>query len=85
MNTFHLVISTPDGNAFDGDAAMLSLRGAEGDLAVMAGHIPFITSVQPGKCKVTAEDESIREGVVSTGLLTVSEEAVILLANSFTW
>ena len=55
MNTFHLVISTPDGNLFDGDAAMLSLRGSEGDLAIMAGHIPFITSVKSGKCCVTLD------------------------------
>ena len=85
MNTFHLVISTPDGNLFDGEAAILSLRGAEGDLAIMAGHIPFITSVQPGPCKVTLEDGSVREGATEGGLLTVSAESTILLSGSFHW
>ena len=45
MNTFRLIVSSPDGNLFDGDAVMLTLRGVEGDLAIMAGHVPFLTSV----------------------------------------
>lgn len=85
MNPFHLIISTPDGNLFDGDAAVLSLRGAEGDLAVMAGHIPFVTSVQPGKCCVTLADGSEKEGCTEGGLLTVSAESTILLSGSFHW
>ncbi len=85
MNTFHLVISTPDGNLFDGDAAVLSLRGAEGDLAIMAGHIPFITSVKPGKCYVTLEDGDTKEGTSEGGLLTVSAESTIFLSGSFHW
>ena len=46
MNTFGLTISSPDGNIFQGEAVKLSVRGIEGDLAVMAGHIPFITAVK---------------------------------------
>lgn len=47
MNTFRLLISTPDGNVFDGAVVQLCLRGSEGDLAVMAGHIPFMTAYAP--------------------------------------
>ena len=52
MKEFRLVISSPDGTIFDRDITNISLRGANGDLAVMAGHIPFITSVKPGECKI---------------------------------
>ena len=47
MNTFQLNISSPDGKIFEGAVARITVRGAEGDLAVMAGHVPFITSVRP--------------------------------------
>ena len=85
MNTFKLTVAAPDGNIFDGDAACLSLRGTEGDLAVMAGHVPFITAVKP--CTVTLElpDETIREGSVDGGLLTVAADSVTWLAGSFRW
>ena len=74
MSTFKLVISSPDGDVFKGDAEMLTVRGTEGDLAVLAGHIPFITSVQPSDCKILLEDGTEKSGHTEGGLLTVSPE-----------
>ena len=47
MNTFTMEISSPNGSLFHEDINMIALRGADGDLAVMAGHIPFVTAVKP--------------------------------------
>lgn len=85
MNVFKLTVAAPDGNAFEGEAACLSLRGTEGELAVMAGHVPFITAVKPGAVSIELPDESIREGTVDGGLLTVAPDGVTLLAGSFRW
>ena len=85
MNTFRLIVASPDGNVFDGEAACVSMRGAEGDFAVMAGHIPFITSVKPGECKVELPDGEEKIGTLDSGLLTVANEAVTLLSGSFKW
>lgn len=85
MNSFHLVIATSDGAAFDDTAAILSLRGTEGDLAVMAGHIPLITAVKAGKCRITLPDGTEKEGAVDGGLLMTSPEKTILLSESFHW
>ncbi len=56
MNTFPLTVASPDGNLFHGEAVQLTLRGSEGDLAVLAGHIPFITAVKPGACRILLPD-----------------------------
>ncbi len=85
MNTFKLTIASPDGNKFSDEAQMLIVRGIDGDLAIMAGHIPFITALQPCDCKVTLPDETERLGTVDGGLLTVSEKGVTLLSGSFRW
>ena len=85
MNTFKLVISSPDGNVFEGEIAQLILRGAGGDLAVMAGHIPFITPVKPGVCRLFAEDGSETVAKTAGGLLTVANEGTTLLSDSFEW
>lgn len=84
MNTFLLVISSPDGNRFEGEATGLYLRGSEGDLAVLAGHIPFVTSVLPCDCKITTEEDE-KIGHTEGGILTVSEDRVTLLSGTFTW
>ena len=85
MNTFSLTIATPDGNRFQDDVYALFLRGAEGDLAVMAGHTPFITSVMAGQCRLHLTDDTERSATLDGGLLTVSADAVTLLSGSFRW
>ena len=85
MNSYNLVISSPDGTIFDGQAVFLSLRGAEGELAVMAGHIPFITSVKPCECKVELSDGTEKKARIDGGLLTVDAGKVTLLSGSFKW
>ena len=85
MKTYQLTVSTPDGYAYDGDVCSLFLRGAEGDLAVMAGHIPFVTTVKAGECRILLEDESEKTGFADGGILTVSSEKVTFLSASFHW
>lgn len=81
MNTFELTASSPDGNAFKGTVVKLTLRGHDGDLAIMAGHIPFVTTVKPCICRI--ETENGFEHLLRTdgGILTVSENKVTLLSG----
>ena len=85
MKSFSLKISSPDGNLFDGNAVKLVVRGTEGELAVLAGHVPFATSVKPCDCKIETEDGKERIGHTEGGLLTVSETSVMLLSGKFRW
>ena len=84
MNTFKLKISTPDGDMYSGEAVKLDVRGLEGELAVMTGHIPFMTALKPCDCKLLLSDGSERVGNIDGGLLSVGAE-VTLLASSFKW
>ena len=85
MKTFPLIISSPDGDLFRGDAGMLILRGTEGDLAVMAGHVPFVTAVIRGACVVITGTDERKEGVIEEGLLTVDADRTTVLTSGLTW
>ncbi len=85
MNTFKLQIAAPDGMRYDGDAVQISVRGIEGDLAVMAGHIPFVTALKSGECRVYTDEKTIRKANCSGGMLMVSKDCVRLLSSDFTW
>ena len=85
MKTFKFVISTPDGNLFEGNIARVSLRGAEGDLAIMANHTPFVTSVKPCRAHIELEDGSVKEFQVERGLLSVGSNKVTLMSGSAEW
>ncbi len=84
MSTFPLRISSPDGDLYRGDAEMLILRGTEGDLAIMAGHIPFVTAVVHGNCVIIAAEGERKEGVIEEGLLTVDKDQETVLTSALT-
>ena len=85
MKAFALKISTPEGDVFSGEVLSVSVRGAEGDLAVMAGHIPFVSPIRPCYCKITLEDGTEKIGHTDGGILTVSAEKTVILTGSFAW
>ena len=83
MAKFNLTVSTPDGNAFSGDITCLILRGTCGDLAILAGHAPFATSVKAGKVRIEIDEDNALVGIVDGGLLTVAKDKAVLLSSSF--
>lgn len=83
MKNYHLIISTPNGNVFDGEAAMLTVRGSEGDLAVLAGHIPFVTAVKECEGSIVFEDNTEKKARIGGGILTVSRNVTTLLTSDF--
>ena len=84
MKEFHLQIVTPDGLVFDGQAGQLSVRSIDGDVAILAGHIPYVTALKEGECRVYVGDE-IKKANCSGGLLTVTKEDVRLVSSDFDW
>ncbi len=85
MSNYLLIISSPEGEIFRGNVSAFFARGAEGDLAVLARHTPFVTTVKPCDCKITKEDGEEVIAKTEGGILTVSEEKVIFLTGSFKW
>ena len=83
MNTYPLTISSPDGNLYTAPASGLVLRGVEGELAILAGHVPFTTSVVPCTVRITTEGGEEKIGKTEGGILTVSPDGVVLLSGSF--
>mgnify|MGYP002518317896 CR=1 FL=1 len=83
MKTFELVVSTPNGNAYDDKVLEISVRGVEGSLAVRAGHIPFITSVCAGEIRITNPEADDFIAIISDGILTVTAEKTTLLVGEF--
>ncbi len=85
MNSFKLKISTPDGNAFVGDVVKLDVRGIEGELAIMAKHMPFLTAVKAGDIRLLLPDGDERTAELDGGLLNVNNDDVTLLAVGCRW
>lgn len=86
MNSFHLQIVSLDGMFFDGDAKQISLRTVDGDIAIRAGHIPYVTAIGAGECRVYVEDtQKPRRAACIGGFINVSKDKVLIAATTFEW
>ena len=59
--------------------------GIGGELAVLAGHIPFVTALADGDSRVYLPDGTIKQGHADGGMLMVSNECVRVMALRFSW
>ena len=77
---FHLTIATVDKNLFSGEAYSVMCPGREGELTVLAQHMPFITILEKGELRVKKEKDAPLEAFpVERGLLEASKEGVVVL------
>ena len=65
MAELHLEFVSPESVLFSGDVDQVDLPGAEGDMGILAGHAPLVTTLRPGI--VTIFRGGAREAVVVTG------------------
>ena len=77
--TFELV--SPERLLVSGEASVVTLPGADGDMGVMENHAPVMTSLRPGLVSATMEDGSDAEFFVRGGFAEVSPESVTVLAE----
>ena len=65
MAELHFEFVSPESVLFSGDVDQVDLPGAEGDMGILAGHAPLVTTLRPGI--VTIFRGGAREPVVVTG------------------
>jgi len=65
MAALHFEFVSPESVLFSGDVDQVDLPGAEGDMGILAGHAPLVTTLRPGI--VTIYREGRREAVVVVG------------------
>lgn len=85
MNTFRLIISSPEEKCFDDEIQSVSLRGICGDLKILKGHIPFVTQITPGGCVITKKDGTKTTARINGGFLYIENNKSILISHSVTF
>jgi F-type H+-transporting ATPase subunit epsilon len=54
QKTFDLSVVTPEGSVFEGEAQMLIVPGAAGEIGVLARHAPLVAMLKAGEIRVKA-------------------------------
>ncbi|MBI5821647.1 MAG: ATP synthase F1 subunit epsilon [Verrucomicrobia bacterium] len=75
-----LEIVTPEAIAYSEQVDMVVLPGAAGELGVLAGHEPLMTTIVPGELRITKDGEETVMAIGS-GFAEITGEAVRVLAD----
>jgi F-type H+-transporting ATPase subunit epsilon len=80
---FDVSLVTPDGPAFEGEAEMLIVPGAAGEIGVLARHAPLIATLKAGSTRVylDVDAQDLREFATGPGFFQVQLDRAIALVD----
>jgi F-type H+-transporting ATPase subunit epsilon len=80
---FDVSLVTPEGPAFEGEAEMLVVPGAAGDIGVLARHAPLIATLRAGSTRVYLDraTNDVREFATGPGFFQVQLDRAIALVD----
>ncbi|WP_160032719.1 F0F1 ATP synthase subunit epsilon [Paenibacillus sp. An7] len=81
MSTFLLEIVTPERLIFSEQVNSLVVRGVEGELGILPGHVPFVTPLQIAPVSIKTDGKELKIAVAG-GFVEVRKEKVVILAES---
>jgi F-type H+-transporting ATPase subunit epsilon len=78
---FAVSLVTPEGAAYEGEAEMLIVPGAAGEIGVLARHAPIVAMLRAGSTRVHVGDGSVREFATGPGFFQMLEDRAIALVD----
>ena len=79
---FDVSLVTPDGPAFEGEAEMIVVPGAAGEIGVLARHAPLIATLKAGSTRIHLDrGENVQEYATGPGFFKVEQDRAIALVD----
>ncbi|SET68139.1 F0F1 ATP synthase subunit epsilon [Thalassotalea agarivorans] len=79
--TVNLNVVSAEESLFSGRIESLQITGSEGELGVMPGHAPLLTSLKPGMARIVKQGGEEEVLYLSGGMLEVQPNGVTVLAD----
>ena len=78
---FDVSLVTPDGAAFQGEAEMLIVPGAAGEIGVLARHAPLVATLKSGSTRVHLGNNEVLEFATGPGFFKVETDIALALVD----
>ena len=80
---FSVSLVTPEGPAFEGEAEMLVVPGADGEIGVLARHAPLVALLNAGSTRVyrDRDAEDVLEFATGPGFFKVEQDRALALVD----
>ena len=83
MSELYLEIITPSKIGFKGIVTSVTVPGTKGNFQVLVNHAPIISSLEIGEIKIEEQGNKTVHFATSGGTIEVSNNNIIILAESF--
>lgn len=83
MKELYLEIITPSKIGYKGNITSVTVPGTKGNFQILINHAPIISSLEIGEVKIEEPNGDKLHFATSGGTVEVSENKVIILAESF--
>jgi F-type H+-transporting ATPase subunit epsilon len=81
-DTLKVELVTPERRVLSCDAVTIALPGTQGELGILPGHLPLLTTLRPGTLTVTHSDAKVEVFSVSNGFAEIMPNRVTILTDS---
>ncbi len=81
-NTISVEIVDADQSVYKGEGVLVSATASMGEIGVMHGHTPLLSSLKPGHVTVKHEDGSKDHLFISGGFIEVQRTHITILADT---
>ena len=78
---FDVSLVTPEGAAFEGEAEMIIVPGAAGEIGVLARHAPLVATLKAGSTRVHVTEGDVQEFATGPGFFKVEFDRAIALVD----
>ena len=78
---FDVALVTPDGAAYDGEAEMIVVPGAAGEIGVLARHAPLVATLRAGSTRIQLNPNEILEFATGPGFFKVELDRALALVD----
>ena len=80
---FDVALVTPDGAAFDGEAHLVVVPGAAGEIGVLARHAPLVATLKAGSTRIHTgpTDADVVEFATGPGFFKVETDRALALVD----
>jgi F-type H+-transporting ATPase subunit epsilon len=78
---FDVALVTPDGPAFEGEAEMIVVPGAAGEIGVLARHAPLVATLKAGSTRIHLSPSEVLEFATGSGFFKVELDRALALVD----
>ncbi len=78
---FDISLVTPDGAVFDGEAEMVVVPGAAGEIGVLARHAPLVATLKAGATRIHLDQNEVLEFATGPGFFKVETDRALALVD----